>query len=164
MNLNKEDTTLKTLDEDYDMVPINTYIRAMNNYRMFQNVQRGYSNNYFMPQFRQSDIEYNNIKPMTYYKMNNNVENNKLSTSYDFRNVNFKDAFGMKMMDEDIYSVDKVRDMDYEDFIDVSKILMKIERYNPGIFQFLRRYSMSYEEAKKIIKKIITVTLMYETD
>ena len=164
MNLNKEDTTLKTLDEDYDMVPINTYIRAMNNYRMFQEVQGGYPNNYFMPQFRQNDMECNSIKPMTYYRINHDLDHSNSSTNYDFRNVDLKNNFGMKMMDEDIYSVDKSRDMDYEDFVDVNKILMKIERYNPGIFQFLRRYGMSYEEAKKIIKKIITVTLMYEND
>ncbi|KEH96106.1 hypothetical protein Z962_07410, partial [Clostridium botulinum C/D str. BKT12695] len=141
MDFNKEDTSLKTLDEDYDMVPINTYIRAINNYRMFQGIQGQYPNNYFMPQFRQNYMNDSTIKPMTYYKVDHNLPNSESDDNYDFRNVDLKDNFGMRMMEEDdLYSIDKTRDLDYDDFVDVNKILMKIERYNPGIFQFLRRY------------------------
>ena len=47
---------------------------------------------------------------------------------------------------------------------DANKILMKIEKYNPGIFRYLRMYGVPYPVAKKIIRKIIKVTLMYYDD
>jgi len=55
----------------------------------------------------------------------------------------------------------KTRDYDTDD---INKILMKIERYNPGIFAFLRRCGMSYPMAKRYIRRIVRLTLMYYED
>ncbi|KGM93598.1 hypothetical protein IRP63_09280 [Clostridium botulinum] len=165
MSFDREDTFEKSIYENYDMVPINTYIKQMNNHSMFQQLPRQYENNYQIPQ-QNYDMSVNNeIKPMTYYKIDHSLIDDSVEDNYGFRNLNLPNNYGMRMMEEDDeYSDDKSRELDYDDFVDVNNMLMKIERYNPGIFQFLRRYNMSYEDAKKIIKKIITVTLMYEND
>jgi RNA polymerase-binding transcription factor DksA len=55
----------------------------------------------------------------------------------------------------------KTRDYDADD---INKILMKIERYNSGIFALLRRCGMSYPMAKRYIRRIIRLTLMYYED
>ncbi len=47
---------------------------------------------------------------------------------------------------------------------DVRKILRKIETYNPGIFRYLAMYGVPYNAAKKIIRRVIRLTLMYYDD
>lgn len=146
MSFDEEEVIESGIDKEYDMIPINTYISQMNNYKRFSNYSPQSKENYQMNQFNHS--EYNNeIKPMTYYKLDHSLGYNDTESR-----------------EEKIKFDGKSRRLDCDDFIDVNNILMKIERYNPGVFQFLRRYDMSYEDAKKIIKKIITVTLMYEND
>lgn len=79
---------------------------------------------------------------------------------------------GMNMMEmeEDEYSNreddsndDMRKEKDYGP-LEINRILMKIERYNPGIFRYLRMYGMSYKAARRFIKKIIKLTLMYYED
>ncbi|QGU94903.1 hypothetical protein GOM49_07135 [Clostridium bovifaecis] len=47
---------------------------------------------------------------------------------------------------------------------DINRILTKIERYNPGVFAFLRRCGLSYPMAKRFIRRIVRLTLMYYED
>lgn len=47
----------------------------------------------------------------------------------------------------------------YQDKVDI--ILKKIERSNPGIFGRLVSFGVPYFEAKKIVKRIIFLTLNY---
>ncbi|WP_138204043.1 hypothetical protein [Haloimpatiens lingqiaonensis] len=44
---------------------------------------------------------------------------------------------------------------------DVDKILREIERYNPGVFRMLRSYGVPYDEARRICRRIIRLTLTY---
>ncbi|AYF53301.1 hypothetical protein FDJ70_02020 [Clostridium botulinum] len=165
MSFDREDTFEKSIDESYDMVPINTYMKQMDNHSMFSQLPIQYKNNYQIPHQDYNMSVNNEIKPMTYYKIDHSLIDDSVEDNCGFRNLNSPNNYGMRLMEEDDeYSDDKPRELDYDDFVDVNNMLMKIERYNPGIFQFLRRYGMSYEDAKKIIKKIITVTLMYENN
>ncbi|KOA20163.1 hypothetical protein CLHOM_13620 [Clostridium homopropionicum DSM 5847] len=45
---------------------------------------------------------------------------------------------------------------------EINRILMKIERYNPGVFREMKMYGMPYKSTKALIKKIIRLTLIYE--
>ncbi|WP_461207229.1 hypothetical protein [Clostridium sp. DL1XJH146] len=47
---------------------------------------------------------------------------------------------------------------------DVRRILRKIETYNPGIFRYLAMYGVPYDAARKIVRRIIRLTLMYYDD
>lgn len=64
--------------------------------------------------------------------------------------------------DDDDDDRDK-HDEDY-DYNDVRLILMKIQRYNPGIFKALMRTGMPYYEVRRIIRKIIRLTMIYMKD
>lgn len=44
---------------------------------------------------------------------------------------------------------------------DVDEILRKIQRYNPGVFRMLRSYGVPYDEARRICRRIIRLTLTY---
>lgn len=73
----------------------------------------------------------------------------------------------MEMEDEDYHdekddfnNFDNKKTRGY-DADDINKILMKIERYNPGVFVVLRRCGMSYPMAKRYIRRIVRLTLMY---
>jgi len=45
---------------------------------------------------------------------------------------------------------------------EINKILIKIERYNPGVFREMKIHGMPYESAKGLLKNIIRLTLIYE--
>lgn len=47
---------------------------------------------------------------------------------------------------------------------DVRRILYKIQRYNPGIFRRFMRCGVPYYEAKRLVKRIIKLTLLYYDD
>lgn len=47
---------------------------------------------------------------------------------------------------------------------EVNKILRKIERYNPGIFRYMRMYGIPYPAARLLCRRIIRLTLMYYDD
>lgn len=47
---------------------------------------------------------------------------------------------------------------------EVERILIKMERYNPWIFRELRMYGIPYQVARRIVKKIIRLTLIYSED
>lgn len=79
---------------------------------------------------------------------------------------------GMNMMEmeedeysngEDDFNDDMRKEKDYGP-LEINRILTKIERYNPGMFRYLRMYGMSYKSARRFIKKIIKLTLMYYED
>ncbi|WBW95877.1 hypothetical protein [Oceanirhabdus sp. W0125-5] len=75
---------------------------------------------------------------------------------YDFTEYDDNDD------DDDDDDRDKYK-YDY-DYNDVRYILMKIQRYNPGIFKALMRTGMPYYEVRRIIRKIIRLTMMYMKD
>lgn len=47
-------------------------------------------------------------------------------------------------------------------FNEVDRILNKIERNNPEIFQLLKLYNMPYPVARKLVRRIIRLTLNYQ--
>lgn len=47
---------------------------------------------------------------------------------------------------------------------EVNKILRKIERYNPGIFRYMKMYGIPYPAARLLCRRIIRLTLMYYDD
>lgn len=47
---------------------------------------------------------------------------------------------------------------------EVNKILRKIERYNSGIFRYMRMYGIPYPVARLLCRRIIRLTLMYYDD
>lgn len=47
-------------------------------------------------------------------------------------------------------------------FNEVDRILNKIEKNNPEIFQLLKLYNMPYPVARKLIRRIIRLTLNYQ--
>lgn len=58
---------------------------------------------------------------------------------------------------------DKDYDKDY-DYKDIRRIVMKIQRYNPGIFRMLMRYGMPYYEARRLVRRIVRLSLIYGDD
>lgn len=44
---------------------------------------------------------------------------------------------------------------------DIRRILMKIQRHNPGVFRRIIRYGVSYPVTVKWVKRIIRLTLIY---
>lgn len=47
-------------------------------------------------------------------------------------------------------------------FNEVDRILNKIEKNNPEIFQLLKLYNMPYPVARKLVRRIIRLTLNYQ--
>lgn len=47
-------------------------------------------------------------------------------------------------------------------FNEVDRILNKIEKNNPEIFQLLRLYNMPYPVARRLVRRIIRLTLDYQ--
>lgn len=47
-------------------------------------------------------------------------------------------------------------------FNEVEKILNKIEKNNPEIFVLLKMYNMPYPVAKRLVRRIIRLTLNYQ--
>jgi len=47
-------------------------------------------------------------------------------------------------------------------FSEVNRILNKIEKNNPEIFQLLKLYNMPYPVARKLVRRIIRLTLNYQ--
>jgi hypothetical protein len=47
---------------------------------------------------------------------------------------------------------------------DVDSIVRRIERYNPLIFRLLNRCGMPYAEAKVLVRRIVSLTLMYSEE
>ncbi len=76
--------------------------------------------------------------------------------------MELQSGFGFSQYDD----VDDDRDKYEEDYDynDVRLILMKIQRYNPGIFKALMRTGMPYYEVRRIIRKIIRLTMLYMKD
>ena len=66
--------------------------------------------------------------------------------------------------DEEDDEEDREKYKDDYDYNDVRLILMKIQRYNPGIFKALMRTGMPYYEVRRIIRKIIRLTMLYMKD
>lgn len=44
----------------------------------------------------------------------------------------------------------------------VDLILSRIENNNPGIFRFLERNGVPYEKARRLVRRIVRLTLMYD--
>lgn len=59
------------------------------------------------------------------------------------------------------YYDDDYKDYDYKD---IRRIVMKIQRYNPGIFRMLMRYGMPYYEARRLVRRIVRLALIYGDD
>lgn len=59
---------------------------------------------------------------------------------------------------------DDEKNIDYnlEEFSEVEKILKNIDNNNPGIFKFLELNGIPYNKAKKYIKRVVRLTLMYK--
>lgn len=84
--------------------------------------------------------------------------------------------FGM-MNEDEIMEIDEDGDIEFEaneaedvrrkeayKYNEVNNILRKIERYNPGIFRYMRMYGIPYPAARLLCRKIIRLTLMYYDD
>ena len=76
--------------------------------------------------------------------------------------IGLQGGFDFSGYDDEDDDRDKYQD-DY-DYNDVRLILMKIQRYNPGIFKALMRTGMPYYEVRRIIRKIIRLTMLYMKD
>lgn len=59
---------------------------------------------------------------------------------------------------------DRDVDNDDYDYNEVRMILMKIQRYNPGIFKAFLRMGMPYYEVRRLMRKIIRLTMMYSEE
>lgn len=80
------------------------------------------------------------------------------------------DSWGMKMMDDENDDDDEYREY-RDEHIDnksdenyqgeVSRIVSKIEKYNHGVFEYMRTYGIPYEDAKKMIERNIELALIY---
>lgn len=81
------------------------------------------------------------------------------------------------MNEEEIMEMDEAGDGEFEDNevedirkketykpSEVNKILRKIERYNPGIFRYMRMYGIPYPAARLLCRRIIRLTLMHYDD
>lgn len=55
-----------------------------------------------------------------------------------------------------------IEDEYYEDnYSRVDLILTRMEKNNPGIFRFLERNGIPYDRARRLVRRIIRLTLMY---
>lgn len=87
-----------------------------------------------------------------FYEEDYEVEGNEREMDNREPQYNKKDYY-----DEDYNYKDK-------DYKDIRRIIMKIQRYNPGIFRTLMRYGMPYYEARRLVRRIVRLTLIYEDD
>lgn len=53
----------------------------------------------------------------------------------------------------------KKREVEYDD---IKNIVVRIHKYNPGVFKALMKYGVPYYEARNIIMKIVSLTLLYD--
>lgn len=64
----------------------------------------------------------------------------------------------------DEYGDEEGRVEDDYDYNEVRLILMKIQRHNPGLFKAFLRMGMPYYEVRRLMRKIISLTLLYKSD
>jgi hypothetical protein len=167
MDFNAEDREDKGMDMDmeYDMIPMPMYMNggvpSMMPLEMPPNMSGTMGMQGFMPLMMQpSGAE---MFPAMMPNMMTNMDPNMMGVEQMLPGS----MVGMNMMEaEDDYE-DIEEDMTRKKDCgpkEVNKILMKIQKYNPGIFRYLRMYGVPYPVAKKIVRKIVKVTLMYYED
>lgn len=159
------------MDMDYDMVPMPMYMQGMalgmtppcmqgmmgmaqenqGLYPMMGMMPQGV-NGMMMPSQGMPEMMPQNMQGMMPEMMEENLH-----------------GMNMMEMEEEDYSEgendfeNKTRIRDYGPN-EINRILTKIERYNPGVFAFLRRCGLSYPMAKRFIRRIVRLTLMYYED
>lgn len=161
MEFNAEDRIDKEMDmdEEYDMIPMPMYMQG-GVPGMMPLQMTPIMPDFTSPMSPQMPEMIPGMMPSTLPNMMPNPN------MMDVEQMISDNMAGMNMMEtEDDEDIDEnMTRKKKHDTKDVNKILMKIERYNPGIFRYLRMYGVPYPVAKKIIRKIIRVTLIYYED
>lgn len=170
------------MDMDYDMVPMPMYMQGMalgmtppcmqGMMGMAQGNQGLYPMMGMMPPQGMPEMMPQNMPGMTPEMMPQNMPGMMPEMMEENVHSMMEDNLhGMNMMEmeEEDYSEgkndfeNKTRIRDYGPN-EINRILTKIERYNPGVFAFLRRCGLSYPMAKRFIRRIVRLTLMYYED
>lgn len=170
MDFNEEDRIDKEIDMDteYDMMPMpmpgGVPVPGIMPVEMPLNMQESMGMQGFMPlMMKPVGLE---MSPIMMPNINSNMMPNMIPSMMNVEQMLPTTTAGMNMMEQDDYEdmdEDMTRKKEYGPK-EINKILMKMEKYNPGIFRYLRMYGVPFTIAKKIIRRIIKVTLMYYED
>jgi len=172
MDFNEEDRIDKEIDMDteYDMMPMpgGVPVPGIMPVEMPLNMQGSMGMQGFMPlMMKPVGVEMSPIMmPNINSNMMPNMIPNMIPSMMNVEQMLPTTTAGMNMMEQDEYEdmdEDMTRKKEYGPK-EINKILMKMEKYNPGIFRYLRMYGVPFTIAKKIIRRIIKVTLMYYED
>lgn len=168
-NVEGEDKDID-MDMEYDMIPMNMYMPymmpGMQPLPMYGNagMQNYMQGNCPMIGAMPQGVQGMMMPPM--YAMPDMMPEN-MNNVMGTEEIMPENMHGMKMMEdgEDEYSnADKdMHSSDY-DAKEIDRILTRIERYNPGVFALLRRYGFPYPLAKRFIRRIVKLSLMYYQD